>query len=167
MVAQRFSGFLALAMAVGLAACNSYDVTVNERRVFNTEPLFTGFEIPDEALRTCVTDTIASQRISSAAQLKELDCRDRGISDLSGIGTFTGLETLRLSNNNIRSIAALQPLSSVQELYLDHNQVIDPVPLYDLMSLRVLDINRNSDLKCPSSVSLLRAQEVSLPRHCR
>jgi len=167
MLAQHICRLLALAAITGLAACSSYDVTVNERRVFNTAPLYTDFEIADEALHNCVTETIASQRISSASQLKELNCRELGIVNLSGIGTFTGLETVRLSNNNIRDIEPLKPLSSLQVLYLDHNQVVDPVPLYDLMSLRVLDINRNGDLKCPSSLSLLRAQEISLPRHCR
>ena len=151
----------------GLAACSDFDVKVNERRVYNTEPLFADFEIPDEALRTCVSDAIASGRISSAAQLKELDCSGMGIIELSGIGTFTGLERLRLSENSISKLAALAPLSSLQELYLDRNQVVDPVPLFDLLSLRVLDLARNGELQCPSSISLLRAQEITLPRHCR
>ena len=123
--------------------------------------------IPDEALRACVSDAVASGRISSAAQLQDLDCSGLGIADLSGIGTFTGLESLRLSDNAIRDLAPLEALSSLEELYLDSNQVVDPVPLFGLLSLRTLDISRNSDLKCPSSVSLLRAQEIRLPRHCR
>ncbi len=159
---------IAMILAIAaLAACSDFDVKVNERRVFNSQPLFEGYEIPDEALRQCVSDAIASGRISSAAQLQDLNCRGLGIADLTGIGTFTGLERLRLSENAIRDLAPLGPLSSLQELYLDSNQVIDPVPLFDLLSLRTLDISRNSELKCPSSVSLLRAQEVRLPRHCR
>jgi Leucine-rich repeat (LRR) protein len=158
---------LILASLIGLTACSDFDVKVNERRVFNTEPLFEGYDIPDEALRSCVSDAIASGRISAAAQLQELNCRGLGISDLAGIGTFTGLERLRLSENSIRNLTPLTPLSSLQELYLDRNQIVDPVPLFDLLSLRILDISRNGDLKCPSSVSLLRAQEIQLPRHCR
>ena len=158
---------IALSALASLAACSDFDVKVNERRVYNTQPLFEGFEIPDEALRTCVSDAIASGRISSAAQLKELDCSGMGIIELSGIGTFTGLERLRLSENSISNLTALTPLSSLQELYLDRNQVVDPVPLFDLLSLRVLDLARNGELKCPSSISLLRAQEITLPRHCR
>ena len=158
---------LAMSVLAGLAACSDFDVKVNERRVYNTQPLFEGFDIPDEALKSCVSEAIASGRISSAAQLKELNCRGMGIVDLAGIGTFTGLERLRLSENSISNLTALTPLSSLQELYLDRNQVVDPVPLFDLLSLRVLDLARNGELKCPSSISLLRAQEITLPRHCR
>ena len=158
---------LATAFMGGLVACSDFDVKVNERRVYNTQPLFEGYAIADEALRGCVSEAIASGRISSAAQLRELDCSGLGIAELAGIGTFTGLEQLRLSDNNIRELAPLRPLSSLQELYLDSNQIRDPVPLFDLMSLRILDLARNSELQCPSSVSLLRAQEVTLPRHCR
>jgi Leucine-rich repeat (LRR) protein len=151
----------------GLPGCNDFDVKVNEQRVFNSQPLFEGFEIADEALRACVTDAIARGRISSAAQLKELNCSDQGIAELAGIATFTGLERLSLSGNSIRDLAPLSPLSSLQELDLRGNQVVDPVPLFELLSLRTLDLAGNSGLKCPSSVSLLRAQEIRLPRHCR
>lgn len=167
MRARRTILVIAMVTLAGLAACSDFDVKVNERRVYNTQPLFEGFDIPDEALRTCVSEAIASGRISSAAQLKELNCRGLGITELAGIGTFTGLESLRLSENNISDLAPLTPLSSLQELYLDRNQILDPVPLFDLLSLRVLDLARNGELRCPSSVSLLRAQEVTLPRHCR
>ena len=168
MRARRTILVIAMVTLAGLAACSDFDVKVNERRVYNTQPLFEGFDIPDEALRTCVSEAIASGRISSAAQLKELKVIGLGdIESKAGIGTFTGLESLRLSENNISDLAPLTPLSSLQELYLDRNQILDPVPLFDLLSLRVLDLARNGELRCPSSVSLLRAQEVTLPRHCR
>jgi Leucine-rich repeat (LRR) protein len=58
------------------------------------------------------------------------------------------------------------PLSSLEDLYLDKNQVVDPAPLFELPSLRILDLTGNPGLRCPSANALLRVEETRLPKHC-
>jgi Leucine-rich repeat (LRR) protein len=54
----------------------------------------------------------------------------------------------------------------LEELYLDNNQVVDPVPLYQLPALRFLDLSGNPGLQCPTTGAFSRAETVILPQHC-
>ncbi len=150
-----------------LAACADYDITVNERVVYTPRELYSDFEIADPALHDCVTQTIADRGISAASQLTDLNCSHAGITDLGGLARFDGLVYLQLSANGIRNLVELQSLTSLQELYLDRNRVVDPVPLYKLPDLRIVDLSDNPDLQCPDRRGLPPAVKVFLPRHCR
>ena len=154
-------------LLVSLSGCENFDFTVNEKVVFTPRELFHDFDVADEALRDCITQTIADNSISAASQLTDLNCSNAGIADLDGLAQFTGLLKLRLSSNAVRNLVELESLTSLQELYLDHNQVVDPVPLYKLPALRFVDLSRNPDLQCPSSGGLVRVETLALPRHCR
>ena len=149
-----------------LTGCGSYDLKVNERVVFTPKPLFTDYEIADTALNDCVEQAIVDNKITSAPQLLVLNCSHAGIRSLAGIETFTGLNQLKLSSNQFADLSHIAPLSSLEDLYLDNNQIVNPTPLYDLLSLRMVDLNGNSSLRCPTSNALLRVEEVRLPRHC-
>ena len=159
-------GLAALSLAL-LSACENYDYTVNERVVYTTRPLLVDFEVADAALRDCLEQTIADRGISTVSQLTELNCSNAGIADLAGLGQFRGLLYLRLSANAVRNLVELESLQALQELYLDDNRVVDPVPLYRLSELRFVDLSKNPDLQCPEKPGLLRAETVVLPRHCR
>ncbi len=164
---MRYSLFTRIGlMAVLLSACNSYDFTVNDRVVFSPKPLFTDYEVADGALSDCVEQAIADAHVSAAAQLSVLNCSHAGVSSLAGLGTFTGIIQLKLSANNIADLSHLEPLSSLENLYLDNNQVVDPTPLFELLSLRVLDLTGNKGLRCPTKNALLRVEETRLPKHC-
>ena len=56
------------------AACGSYDFTVNDRVVYTPDPLFTDFDVPDEALRECIREAINDARATSASELASLSC---------------------------------------------------------------------------------------------
>jgi hypothetical protein len=142
-----------------LAGCENFDYTVNDKVVYTPRELFHDFDVADEALRNCLTQTIADNAISAASQLTDLNCSNAGIADLDGLAQFSGLLKLRLSSNAVRT--------SLQELYLDNNRIVDPVPLYKLPALNFVDLSRNLDLQCPASSGLVRVQTVTLPRHCR
>ena len=150
-----------------LAGCENYDFKVNERVVYSPQPLFTDFEVPDEALRACLEQAIADGVVTAAARLTALNCSHAGIEDLTGLSTFTGLTSLKLSSNQVRNLVELGALSSLVDLYLDDNRVIDPVPLYQLPALQVVDLSGNPELQCPGGAGLLRLESVTLPRHCR
>ena len=157
-------GCLALIL---LAACENYDFKVNEKVVYSPAPLFSDFDVADEALRGCLEQAIEDKGVRAAAQLSALNCSHAGIEDLSGLATFTGVVTLKLSSNNIRNLVELGTISQLQELYLDDNRVVDPVPLYELPALRYLDLSGNPQLQCPANAAFLRVKTVILPEHCR
>jgi Leucine-rich repeat (LRR) protein len=150
-----------------LAACENYDVKINERVVYSPQPLFADFEVADEALRACLEQAIADDLVTAAPRLETLNCSHAGITDLTGLSTFTGLTSLKLSSNRVRNLVELGSLTSLVDLYLDGNQVVDPVPLYQLPALQVLDLSGNPNLQCPSTAGFLRLEQVKLPRHCR
>lgn len=150
-----------------LSACESYDFTVNDKVVYRPQPLFTDFEVPDPALRACLEQAISDNVVSAPSQLDTLNCSQAGITDLTGIATFTGLSSVKLSSNKIRNLVELGALTTLQQLYLDDNDVVDPVPLYQLPALGFVDLSGNPGLQCPRNNGLLRVETVILPRHCR
>ena len=56
---------------------------------------------------------------------------------------------------------------ALEELYLDNNVIIDPVPLSRLAALRHLDLSGNPALQCPRSGSFEQLDTLILPQHCR
>lgn len=150
-----------------LAACENYDFKVNETLVYSPAPLFDDFDVPDEALRACLEQSIIDGSIRTAGQLSTLNCSHAGIEDLDGMANFSALQTLNLSSNNIRNLVELGSITLLQDLYLDDNRVIDPVPLYQLHALRFVDLSGNPDLQCPHSGALVQVETVILPAHCR
>ncbi len=149
-----------------LCACQQYDVTVNDRVVYNPQPLFTGYAMADSALQRCVSSAIKSNKISSAYELQELFCSDMGITDLTGISVFTGLRQLDLSDNSLSSIRELALLSSLEVVDLANNQIVDPLPLADLLALDTVDLTDNPTLHCPAPQVLLRVTQLKLPAFC-
>jgi Leucine-rich repeat (LRR) protein len=150
-----------------VAACGSYDFTVNDKVVYTPDPLFSDFDVPDKALRECIREAINDAKASNASEVSSLSCTDAGVESLAGLSTFTELEQLTLSSNNISNISELAALTVLQVVYLDNNRIIDPVPLYQLPALHRLDLSSNPGLICPAPGSLLRVSHVTLPEHCR
>ena len=164
---NRFRSCLICLFVLLPTACNSYDFTINDRVVYTPDPLFTDFSVPDKALRECLREAINDQKATSASALASLSCSDAGIETLAGLSTFTELEQVTLSSNNIVDISELGTLTVLQVLYLDNNQIIEAVPLYQLPTLRLVDLSSNPHLLCPNSGSLMRVEDVTLPSHCQ
>ena len=151
---------LSIVIAVALlAACESYDFTVNEKRVYTAKPLFSDFQVSDEALYNCLKQNILHLKITRAGELSSLNCAHAGISDLQGLARFSGLTQLKLSSNNIRNLSELLLMSSLKELYLDDNVIIDPVkrhilPMLDFLRMRAKYLGmRKNDV--PPNIDLL------------
>ncbi|MEM8560863.1 MAG: hypothetical protein AAGF57_01445 [Pseudomonadota bacterium] len=147
--------------------CSNYDFTVNDRVVYTPEPLFSDFSVADSALRACLNEAINDQKATAASDLSSLSCVQAGVESLAGLSTFTELQSLTLSSNNIVDISPLAALTILQFAYLDNNKIIDAVPLYDLPALQLVDLTANPHLLCPDTGSLLRVDDVRLPKHCR
>lgn len=85
----------------------------------------------------------------TAAKIQFLDLDKQGISDLSGLEYFTGLERLKLQGNQIQDLKPLQNLTHLTELWLRKNEVSDLTPLQGLTELKTLLLTNNavSDLQ--------------------
>jgi Leucine-rich repeat (LRR) protein len=64
-------------------------------------------------------------------------------------------------------LVELSQMATLEALYLDDNQIIDPVPLYGLAGLRELDLSGNTNLQCPKPGRLTQVTSIVLPKHCR
>jgi Leucine-rich repeat (LRR) protein len=166
MMLQRIFCLSIIIAVAHLTACESYDFTVNEKRVYTVKPLFSDFQVSDEALHNCLKQNIVDFKITSAGDLNSLNCAHAGISDLQGLATFSGLIQLKLSSNNIRNLSDLSLMSSLEELYIDDNVIIDPVPLYQLSGLKLLDLSDNTQLQCPPKQAFAHLTSLALPLHC-
>ena len=76
----------ALLLCLLLAACQNYDVTVNDRQVYGPVRPFNDFEVADPALQRCLSQHIGDQRIADPLQLRILNCSSAGIASLEGLG---------------------------------------------------------------------------------
>lgn len=162
----RSTASLAFAVVALLSACQGYDYTINDKVVYSPNPLFRDFDLPDEALRTCVEQAIVDNRVSAPGQLAALNCSHAGIESLEGLAVFTGLVSLKLSDNNIRNLVELGQLKALRSVYLQNNAIVDPVPLAALPLLSTLDLSGNAALQCPRAGSFDRVETLTLPEHC-
>jgi len=156
----------ALLLCLLLAACQNYDVTVNDRQVYGPVRPFNDFEVADPALQRCLSQHIGDQRIADPLQLRVLNCSSAGIASLEGLGLFAALKQLKFSDNRIRNLVELGQLGELEMVWLDDNEVVDPVPLGQLGQLTLLDLAGNTDLQCPRPGLLDGVAQLTLPNHC-
>ncbi|MFA6110195.1 MAG: leucine-rich repeat domain-containing protein [Candidatus Latescibacterota bacterium] len=103
------------------------------------------FHDPDleMAVRLQAGKTGGVLRRSDVQTLKDLDIRDKGIADLSGMEALTGIETLVAKNNRISDLKPLAGLRGLWNLSLNNNRIRDVSPLSGLKALAVLSLNEN------------------------
>ena len=83
-----------------------------------------------------------------AASVVRLDLPERGLTDVSPLAAFTGLEVLDLHGNAVVDVWPLGALAKLRRLDLSHNRVEDVSALAGLQGLEVLllDGNRVTDV---------------------
>lgn len=79
----------------------------------------------------------------NTSKIESLDLSNRNIKDISQLSHLENLEVLHLYNNNISDISALSKLSLLKELTLGENRVSDISPISNLYSLTKLDLGGN------------------------
>ena len=92
--------------------------------------------------------------------LKELDARERGIADLTGLEYATNLTSLNLHDNQkISDISPLANLTKLTTLNLGYNQLSDISPLANLTKLTALSLvwNQLSDISPLANLTKLTA----------
>lgn len=156
--------FVCLLLTMG---CQNYDVTINDTQVYGPKRLFTDFDVDDPALRECLQQQIADQRISGPLELEILNCSSAGIQSLQGLGLFAALKQVKFSDNGIRNLVELGQLAQLEVVVLDNNDIVDPVPLDQLGELRVLELSGNAKIQCPGQDRFAAVAQLTLPEHCQ
>ena len=105
--------------------------------------------MPDPALREAVREKLSIPANSPLTQaymrehLTNLEARDKGIVNLTGLELATDLRVLGLSRNKISNLSPLSSLTELGYLVLDDNQISDLSPLAGLPNLEVLRLRSN------------------------
>ena len=123
-------------------------------------------EIPDANLRAAIADALDIPRGSPITQedinrLTDLDVRDQGIANLTGLQSATNLTFLQLQANRIEDIRPLANLTQLTELHLGGNRIEDISPLAHLTQLTVLRVNENFRIEDISSLADLTQLKVA------
>ena len=104
-------------------------------------------QIPDPNLRTVIAEALrkspnAPITAEEMKRLSDLDLRDRGVRDLTGLQFATHLRWLRLSNNQVSDISPVAGLIELRELRITDNRVSDISPVRGLTNLTHLGFER-------------------------
>ena len=82
--------------------------------------------------------------LEEAAQVKRLDCNGAGITDISSLKYFTGLEELSLAENQISEFPKeLSDLRRLSVIHLESNSISDVNPFREMFWLKELDLCDN------------------------
>ena len=126
-------------------------------------------DIPDDNLKHCVivsaygideNTTLISKEFAS--EFEGLGCDNASVESLIGIGNFTNLKTLSLSQNNITDISPLANLTNLKELYLWGNQIDNVTALGNLTNLEVLVLSQNNITDISPLANLTNLKELYL-----
>lgn len=132
--------------SITLGGCNRYAFSLNDNELYRPAPLYSDFRLTDQALETCIRQTISDKQITKVEQLTALRCSNAGIRSLAGLDHFAWLQKLDLSENNVR----------------------DGAPLSNLKKLRYLKISGNPELDCAELAKLEKTvdPEIIAPSRC-
>lgn len=149
-----------------VTGCQQYDVTLNDKLVYEPKRLFRDYSITDSALAGCVAQAIIDQQVTEAIDLTQLNCSNAGVGSLDGLAIFSRLKGLKLSNNRIRNLVELSNMVQLETVILDKNSIVDPIPLRHMRALALLDLTGNYALQCPQQGEFDHVATLKLPEYC-
>ncbi|MDE0682999.1 MAG: leucine-rich repeat domain-containing protein [Candidatus Poribacteria bacterium] len=124
--------------------------------------------MPDPALREAVREKFRIPADSPLTQaymqehLSNLEARNKGIVDLTGLEHATDLQVLGLGRNKIHDLSPLSGLTGLGYLVLDVNQISDISPLAGLVNLDVLRLGSNQITDVSPLAGLVNLRVLSL-----
>ena len=107
-----------------VTGCDRYTVTLNQQPIYTPKVIYSGYQITDPALASCVKITLTEAKITQPEQLELLNCSFAGITDLSGIELFSQLKTVNLNSNQLTEFKALLFLGELRQVNLSENPSI-------------------------------------------
>ncbi|RKU08597.1 hypothetical protein C6502_14770 [Candidatus Poribacteria bacterium] len=112
-----------------------------------------GVHIPDSNLRAAIAEALGKSpnapiTVEEMERLRDLDARNRGIQDLTGLQFATNATLLKLANNEISDLSPIAGLINVRDLRLNNNRISDISPYKGLRNLTSTSFRDNmvSDL---------------------
>ena len=124
--------------------------------------------MPDPALREAVREKLRIPADSPLTQaymqehLTNLEARDKGIVNLTGLELATDLQVLGLGRNKIHDLSPLSGLTGLGYLVLDDNQISDLSPLAGLVNLDLLRLGSNQITDVSPLARLVNLKELVL-----
>ena len=114
--------------------------------------------IPDPGLRAAISEALDGAPVTreTMPQLTELDARERGVKDITGLEYAHNLRWLTLVYNNITDLTPISDLR-LESLRMWENPVSDLSPLAGMRSLTLLDLGYNhiSDISALANLTNL------------
>ena len=163
-----FTSLKCIALIV-ITSCSQYEVTLNEKTMYDPTEFRRSVNLADKALDNCVKSALREGAVSRATQLRQLQCGPGQIQSLAGLEIFSELESLGLSQNQITDLAPLTQLPQLRQLNLAANSIIDASRLKKLKHLSYLNLEANLNLSC-NSLNWSNANtklELHSPKHCK
>ncbi|MBT1699214.1 leucine-rich repeat domain-containing protein [Fulvivirgaceae bacterium PWU4] len=106
--------------------------------------------IPDANFRACLRETYpqifnsnGELILSEAKKIKVINCSERGIESIEGIGYFEIAETLNFDSNKLQQVASINGLGKLRTLSFENNQLTASPDLSGNPLLQVLDLGNN------------------------
>ena len=104
--------------------------------------------IPDPNLRTAIAEALGKSpnapiTAEEMERLRELDARNRGIQDLTGLQLATDVKDLFLADNEISDLSPIAGLINVRDLRLNNNLISDISPYRGLTNLTSTSFRNN------------------------
>lgn len=111
------------------------------------------------ALSQCAMRAMATEGVQDKAALKRLACGEMGITDISELENFTGLQILLLPGNQIEDISPLRALPGLKRVNLSFNRSLVSLDgLEGAKGLEILQLRESglSDFSALSQLTSLR-----------
>jgi len=158
----------AVFFTVLMTGCSHYELTLNERTLYDPTEFRRNLALPDEHLQNCVKQVLREQSVHNARQLRTLQCGPGDIKSLEGLEQFTALTQLGLAKNTLTDIHELPAFKQLTHLDLHGNAIKDASVLAKLENLVWVNLEQNPNLNCTSVDDLRRKKhlELLLPAHC-
>ena len=104
--------------------------------------------IVEKAIRKKLKKPTGEFTEADLIKVKNLNLRDKGLTDIRSLAGLSELEVLSLGNNKVKDLSVLKHLRKLKELRLDGNQLtnIDTLPELDQLSVLFLENNIIADL---------------------
>lgn len=145
---NRIRALLVCSSLTLLSSCANYQVTLNERTLYQPPPLFQDYDVADDGLRECIAQHIRDEKITKAEQLRRLVCSYADIASLDGVEIFNELRQVNVAHNKLVNLAPLAGLTKLEQLSAKDNQLTDISAISGLKQLNHVDLSENPPLSC-------------------
>ena len=137
-------------------------LTIESQKMSDLEVLSNLPKLTSLTLTDCAFPTKELSVIANLPNLTALTLSDCGISSIADLEGAASLEYLDLSNNGgLRNLDVLAPMTTLKEVYLQHNAVVDLTTLTGLTNLEKLDVSYNSLTTLAPIASCIRLNWVN------